>query len=170
MKPRRRRTRAVFDHILLATDFSDTSERAIELAAGLARALRARVTVVHVVEMSEAASPATALATERTWPRATRARAEIDRTVDRLRARGVKTEGLLRFGLLPERIFEVGREIGADLIVTGTRPRKGFARLWYRSIAEELLRDSPIPVLAAAARAREETSSEPENVVQLRRR
>jgi nucleotide-binding universal stress UspA family protein len=168
----------VFDHILLATDFSDTSDRAMELAAGLARPLRARVTVVHVYETSEAASPATAAAAERTWPRAIRARAEIDRNVDRLRARGVKAEGALRFGLLPERIVEVAREIGADLIVTGTHARKGVARFWYRSVAEQFLRHSPIPVLAAVPRdpdevssePENEVSSEPENVVQLLRR
>jgi nucleotide-binding universal stress UspA family protein len=157
----------VIDHILLATDFSDMSDRAMELAAGLARALRARVTVVHVYETAEAASPATAVAAVRTWPRAIRARAEIDRIVDWFRARGVKAEGALRFGLLPERILEVVREIGADLIVTGTHARKGVARFWYGSVAEQILRQSPIPVLAAVPRDCDELSCEPENVVQL---
>jgi nucleotide-binding universal stress UspA family protein len=160
----------VFDHILLATDFSETSERAIELATGLARALGARVTVVHVFETSEAASPELALAAERTWPRAVDARAEIDRSVARLRARGVAAEGALRFGLLPDRLLETAREIGADLIVAGTHRRKGVARFWYRSVAEQVLRHSPIPILAAAPRDPDEVSSELANVVHLRRR
>jgi len=161
----------VFHHILLATDFSDASEAALELAAGLARAVGARVTVLHVCETSEARSPATARVAERTWPRAIRARTEIERAVDRLRARGVSAEGALRFGLLPERIVEIAREIGADLVVTGTHARKGLERFWYRSVAEEFLRHSPIPILAAVPRERDdELPCEPANVVQLRRR
>jgi nucleotide-binding universal stress UspA family protein len=160
----------VFDHILLATDFSQASERAIDVASGLARALRARVTVVHVYEYSEAASPATAIAAQRTWPRVVRARAEIDRTVNRLRADGVNAEGALRFGLLPDPIVEIASEIGADLIVTGTNARKGVARLWHGSIAEQVLRHSPIPVLAAVPRDGDEDSCDLANVVQLRRR
>jgi nucleotide-binding universal stress UspA family protein len=160
----------VFDHLLLATDLSETSERATELAADLARAVRARVTVLHVFETSEAAAPAMALAAELTWPGAIAARAEIDRTVRRLRAQGVTAEGVLRFGLLPERIIETARDIEADLIVAGTHARKGLARLWHRSLAEHLLRHGPIPILAAGPRDADEVSSVPENVVQLRRR
>jgi nucleotide-binding universal stress UspA family protein len=166
----------VFQHILLTTDFSETSERAIEVAAGVARALRSRVTVVHVIETSGAASPASALAAERTWPRALRARAEVDRTVDRLRARGVQADGVLRFGLLPEPVVEVARELGADLVVAGTHARKGAARLWHGSVAEELQRHSPVPFLAVVPRAAagradgEGEARVPANVVELRRR
>jgi nucleotide-binding universal stress UspA family protein len=167
MKARHGRTCTVFHHILLATDFSGASERAHELAASLGRALRARLTVLHVYESADATSPAMAVARERSWPGAIRARAEIDRTVDRLRAGGLKVDGALRFGILPERIVEAALEIGADLIVTGTRGRKGLARVWYGSVAEAVLRHSPIPVLAAVPRERDDVSCEHENVVQL---
>jgi nucleotide-binding universal stress UspA family protein len=44
----------VFDHILLATDLSRASDRAAEVAAGLAREHGARLTVLHVYEVSSA--------------------------------------------------------------------------------------------------------------------
>jgi nucleotide-binding universal stress UspA family protein len=146
---RSREPRPTFDHVLLATDFSDVSERALEPAAVLTRALGARLTVLHVY----AASPSTVAATapavaERTWPGAIRARACLDRTVMRLRARGLQVEGVLRLGLPPEQIVAGAVERGADLIVIGTRGRKGLARIWYCSVAEQVVRRSPVPVLA----------------------
>ena len=160
----------MFQHILLATDFSDASERAAELAAGLGRTLRARVTVLHVYDCASATSPALTAAA-RAWPGAIRAQAQIDRTVDRLRARGVQAHGMLRFGLLPERIVEVALKLGADVIVVGTHGRKGLARFWYGSFAEEVLRESHIPVLAAVPLDRgDDVSYARDNVIELRRR
>jgi nucleotide-binding universal stress UspA family protein len=160
----------VFQHILLATDFSEASERAVELAAGLGRALRARVTVLHVYPSASATPPQLAAAA-RAWPGAIRAQARIDRTVDRVRARGVEADGMLRFGLLPERIVEVALELAADLIVVGTHGRKGLARMWYGSFAEEVLRESHIPVLAAVPHDRaDDVPYARDNVIELRRR
>jgi hypothetical protein len=39
--------------------------------------------------------------------------------------------------------------------------------LWSRSVAEQILRRSPIPVLTAVPRDCDEISCEPENVIQL---
>jgi nucleotide-binding universal stress UspA family protein len=134
----------VFDHVLLATDFSSASERALEAAAVLARDLRARLTVLHVYPVFST-SPEIA---ERTWPGGIRSRARLDRVVDDLRGRGLHVEGALRFGHPPGEIVEVAIERGADLIVTGTHGRTGLARIWYGSVAEQVARRSPIPVLA----------------------
>jgi nucleotide-binding universal stress UspA family protein len=159
----------VFHHILLATDFSEASERALELAAGLGAAHRARVTVLHVYPSYDAKMPEVAVASARKWPGVVRAQAKIDWIVERLRARGLKAEGALRFGILPERIADVARELGADVIVTGTRARKGLAHWWYGSIVEELLRESRVPVLAAVEHDRDDLPLERDNVIQLRR-
>ena len=169
----------MFRHVLLATDFSEASDRALDVAMGLARAVRARVTVLHVYETGDVTSPGGAAAAERTWPGAIRARAGVERAVGRLGARGVSAHGILRFGLLPDAIVEVAHEVGADLIVTGTRARKGLARAWHGSVAEGVVRHSPIPVLTAApvptgvprdggAVSRE--AEMPDNVIRLRRR
>jgi nucleotide-binding universal stress UspA family protein len=134
----------VFEHVLLATDFSDASERALAAAADLTGALRARLTVLHVYPLH---TTTTGVA-ERTWPGGIRARARLDRVVAGLRARGLRVDGALRFGFPPEQIVQGALETGADLIVTGTRRRRGFARMWHGSVSHEVARDSPIPVLA----------------------
>lgn len=153
----------MFRHVLIATDFSDVSERALEVAARLSRALGARLTVLHVYGVSPATmASADAAIAERTWPGAIRARARLDRVVDRLRASGLDVDGALRLGFPPEQIVEGALERDADLIVTGTRGRKGLARLWYPCVAAEVVRSSPIPVLTLRGDGRD-------NVIPLRR-
>jgi nucleotide-binding universal stress UspA family protein len=135
----------VLRHILVATDFSSASERALDLAAHLTRAHRARVTVLHVYEPSTCGTPAAVA--ERTWPGAIRARANLDGLVRRLERGGLRAGSALRFGAPPEQIVEAAIEGGADLIVTGAHRRTGLARVWYRSVADEIVRASPIAVL-----------------------
>ena len=165
----------MFDHVLLATDFSSASEPALEAAAVLARDLRARLTVLHVYP---AFSPTPDIA-ERTWPGGIRSRASLDRIVNDLRGRGLAVEGALRFGHPPSEIVEVALERGADLIVTGKSGRRWLARIWYGSVAEEVARRSPIPVLAlpipttsGAAPGRQRVGPDEvirDNVIHLRR-
>ena len=44
-------------------------------------------------------------------------------------------------------IAERAREIGAAMIVTGTHGRSGISRALLGSVAERLVRESPVPVL-----------------------
>jgi nucleotide-binding universal stress UspA family protein len=139
---------SAFQHILLATDLSDASESAFGVATALARGSAARLSILHVYEVSArtlaCASPAVA---ERTWPGPIRVRNELDRIVTGLRATGIRAEGMIRFGAPAHWIAEVARQRSVDLVVTGTHGRRGLARLWYGSVAEQVLRRSRTPVL-----------------------
>lgn len=139
----------MFQRILLATDFSVASEGAFSMATALARAHCARLTVLHVYEVSaQTLAGMSDAEAERTWPGPIRVREELDRLVTGLRATGVRADGLIRFGMPALRIPEVVRQEGVDLVVTGTKSRKGLARVWYGSVAEQVLRSSSAPVLA----------------------
>lgn len=139
----------MFQHILLATDFSETSEGAFGIATALARAHAARLTVLYVYEVSAQTLAGTPDAeAERTWPGPIRVREQLDCLVTGLRATGLRTEGLIRLGVASRRIAEVARTERVDLVVTGTHGRSGLARLWYGSVAEQVLRRSGAPVLA----------------------
>jgi nucleotide-binding universal stress UspA family protein len=139
----------MFDHILLATDLSGASEHALGVAAALTRAHGACLTVLHVYEAtaSALADVAPAMA-ERTWPGGRRARRALDGVVDRLRARGLRAEGALRFGVVADEIFGAVLKEDVDLVVMGTGRRRGLARVWYGSVAERVVRDATVPVLA----------------------
>lgn len=153
----------MFQHILLATDLTGSSEGATGVAAALGRAHGGRLNVLHVYEATASALADTAPAVaERTWPGGIRARRALDGVVDRLRARGLRVEGFLRFGVIAEQIFAAADRSGADLIVMGTGRHRGLARVWYGSVAERVVRGARVPVLAVPG------SSARDNVVQLR--
>ncbi len=142
----------MFHHILLANDLSSASERAVCVAADLTRAHGGRLTVVYVYEATASTVGDTAPAVaERTWPGGVRARRALDGVVDRLRARGLQADGSLRFGMVADQIFAAALERRVDLIVMGTGQRRGFARVWYGSVAERVVRGATVPVLAVPA-------------------
>jgi nucleotide-binding universal stress UspA family protein len=60
---------------------------------------------------------------------------------------GVEAERRLEEGDPVEAILRVAEEIGADLIVMGTHGRTGLSRLFMGSVAEQVLRRAPCPVL-----------------------
>jgi nucleotide-binding universal stress UspA family protein len=57
------------------------------------------------------------------------------------------TERVLVEGAPSERIVDHAREAGCDLIVMGTHGRGGIDRLLLGSVAERVVRTSPVPVL-----------------------
>ena len=139
----------MFQHILLATDFSEASEGAFRIATALARAHAARLTVLYVYEVSAQTLVGTPEEeAERTWPGPIRVRELLDCLVTGLRATGLRTDGVIRFGRASRLIAEVARTERVDMVVTGTHGRSGLARLWHGSVAEEVLRRSGAPVLA----------------------
>lgn len=161
----------VFDHILLATDLSGASEHALGVAAELTRAHGGGLTVLHVYEATASALADTAPAVaERTWPGGRRARRALDDVVHRLRARGLQADGALRFGTVAEEIVDVAHRQDIDLIVMGAgRRRGGIARVWYGSVADRVVRDATVPVLAVPAPAGPVEAGQG-NVIRLRRR
>jgi nucleotide-binding universal stress UspA family protein len=60
---------------------------------------------------------------------------------------GVEAQGLLATGYAPEEILKAAAEHGCDLIVMGTHGRKGIDRIIFGSVAEKVVKTSPIPVL-----------------------
>lgn len=139
----------MFRHILVPTDFGDASTRAREIALELARRFDARVTLLHVW-----AVPSAAYAEGLAWPTED-LEAAAQRALDAELAAAVKvypsTQARLRVGVAWDRILESAKELGADLIVMGTHGRRGISRLVLGSVAEKLVRTSPVPVLTVGA-------------------
>lgn len=147
----------MFDHILLATDFTAASVPAQEMAAALAETFGARLTAVHVCEAPAFAVAGTALASaDLVGPCGDGARRDLDQLVWRMRGRSIRADGVLCFGAPWEHIVRVAREVGADLLVTGTHGRHGIAHALHGSVAEKIVQESPIPVLAVPGAAEPE--------------
>ena len=138
-------TRVQFRNVVFATDFSPAADAAIPYAAEIAKRFGAKVYALHVrppivnpmtppetwVALEEAAE-----AQEREW-----------RMTLRSAFPGVETAVLIEEGPLWSTLARVIEKERIDLIVTGTRGRSGVSKMLLGSVAEEILRQAPCPVL-----------------------
>jgi nucleotide-binding universal stress UspA family protein len=136
--------------ILVPTDFSETSGKALDYALELAQRLGASVTVMHAYEIPVIGVPDGAIiATADLANRISEAaRSALDAAVARASTKGVKVEGVLRDGVAYEEINTVAESLDVDLIVIGTHGRRGLARALLGSVAEKVIRTATRPVLA----------------------
>ncbi len=151
--------------VLNATDFSRNSEEALELACSLARDHGARLIVLHVVPP---ATPVTggpdvsALRRGETCQEDLRGyRAEMERRLRDLPLPGFPrpVERLLRDGDAAATIVRTAEEVGCDLVVLGTHGRSGKARDLMGSVAAEVARRAPCPVVTVKACAAEKVAA-----------
>jgi universal stress protein A len=140
-----------FHKILVPLDFSDHSERAVQIAAELARRYDAPLTLFHVYELVPYAAPeGHALYTPPPpvaglFDEYERRLAEVKERA--LKAGAVEVQTLLREGFVALQITELAREAHFDLIVMGTHGRQGISHLLMGSVAEKVVRTAPCPVL-----------------------
>lgn len=134
--------------VLVPWDFSKASCEALQAALSLVLHPR-DVTVVHVVEP---VSPIATMGEERNRE----ARENLEETLSKVRE-SVATLGhdqvavAVRFGVVHEEIAEYAVERGFELIVMPSHRRTGVKRLLLGSVAEQVLRNVPVPVLMLRA-------------------
>lgn len=136
---------AAFKHIVVPTDFGELAEHAIDVAVELASKYGATLTLVHVYSI-----PTPAYAEAFSWPMEElekAAREALDRELARTKARHADTDAALEVGVAYDRIVEVVKGRGADLVVMGTHGRRGLPRFVLGSVAEKVVRLCPVPVL-----------------------
>ena len=136
--------------ILVPLDGSPGSESVLDTVGELARAHRAAVRFVHVVEpvtsvRSDAGYRVVAFADQESGRVDLETRMYFQRLGDRLP--GVTIEGAVRFGDPLAEIVEEAESAGADLIAMATHRRNTLGRLIKRSLAGRLERETTIPLL-----------------------
>lgn len=134
----------MFDSVVVATDGSESVQRAVGVALDLAERFDATVHALYVVDASEVeSSPETVReelreALEADGEQALSAVAERAST-------DVRTA--VREGRPAAEITAYAREVDADLVATGTRGRHGENRFLVGSVAERVVRTCDKPVL-----------------------
>ncbi|HEX5655656.1 MAG TPA: universal stress protein [Polyangiales bacterium] len=132
--------------ILVATDFSELGRAAITAALELARALDAKLDVLHVFTLRELPDASGYTAAQMQQHEAN-ARADLQGVVRPIAAEGRLGEGLLQFGDAAAHVLRSAAERSADLIVLGSHGRRGLSRIVLGSTAEEVVRGAEVPVL-----------------------
>lgn len=142
-----------FRHVLCPVDFSASSRHAVELAAALAARDGLGITLLHVVEMPRSyAVDASALTFVAGIERdATRVLEEWATELRGKVAVPVATR-LLLGAPAAQTLIALDSEVTFDLVVTGSHGRTGLGRVLLGSVAEQLVRHAPCPVLVARTR------------------
>jgi nucleotide-binding universal stress UspA family protein len=135
--------------ILVPTNFTETSNLALDYALELAERMSAEVTVMHAFEIPLVGFPDGALVMSGDVARrvADVSREALESLVAERSGKGVKLHGVLREGVPSEEINKLADEENSDMIVIGTQGRRGIARALLGSIAESVIRTTKHPVL-----------------------
>ena len=141
------------ESILVAVDFSEHADRALDAAVELAKQFDAGLHLVHAVDtrvplMSpcEVAIPTSFMAEARGA-----AASKLDFLVEKVATEGVTAVSHLSEVPAALAIVGLAEELGADLIVMGTRGRTGLKHVLLGSVAERTRRHAPCSVLAVKA-------------------
>ena len=130
-------------NILLATDFSDVSEKAFAHAIGIARRHNSRLHIVHVYpETSALLVPQ--LAEDRLNEDS---RKQMNLISNRPELKDVPHLLTLRTGPVSAALCDVARRENIDLLVLGTHGRGDIKKFVLGSVAEEMVRVAPCPVI-----------------------
>ena len=138
-----------FARILVAVDFSEVSERALEHALELAKKLGAEITVMHAYQIPIYDFPDGTIvpSAEHAARIADASQRHMDAMIARHGGTGVKLDGLLRQGGPADEILAVAKERNPDLIVLGTHARGAVGRAFYGDVALHVIRAATQPVL-----------------------
>lgn len=148
--------------LLVPVDFSDVTERVLAAAEQMARALGARVLLMHCVgeypafaAMGEipAFIPTSDTALPETYPDQYRKLAALTSS---LRKKGIDAELLFLGGSAIEKILTVADEHQIDLIIMGSHGHGAWYELLVGSVTEGVLRRVGRPALIVPSEARKE--------------
>jgi nucleotide-binding universal stress UspA family protein len=147
----------MYKHLLVTLDGSPRAEAVIPHAIDIAKTMRAEVTLVRVVDAANSdwsergAIGKSQASTSIKSTYVDQATAYLDRVADQLRAAGVTVHAIVRQGQAGKQIVAMAKEADVDAIAMATHSRRGFNRLMFGSVAEEVLHESQLPILLVRA-------------------
>ncbi len=141
----------MFQRILVPLDESSRAERALPVAALLARASHGSVLLIEVVNPPidyGGTLAQTAILTEQEIETGIEeATSYLQSVAQSATLAGIETKTEVLFGLVAQNILDVAQSRRADLIVMCSHGRTGFTRWVLGSVAQTIVHQSPVPVL-----------------------
>jgi nucleotide-binding universal stress UspA family protein len=144
----------MFETIVIATDGSESVQRAVDVALDLARRFDAEVHAISIVDTDEVESSPERLQEEMETALkegAEEALADVRASTD------LDLTTAVRVGRPAAEIREYAETTDADLVAMGTRGRHGENRFLLGSVAERVVRTCPMPVLTVRQLADDES-------------
>ena len=137
--------------VLVGYDATAASRRAVDEAAAEARLRGTSLRIVHVLEHDAGDSPTRARSE---LDLSERAQAELETIVEVCERHGVEASSAVLHSLAggaAQTLLEEAESCDADVIVLGLRPRPTIEKVLMGSVAREVARHAPCPVLVVKA-------------------
>jgi nucleotide-binding universal stress UspA family protein len=134
---------------LIATDGSETAEKAANFGVQIAGLSGAKVYAVYVIDTTPYYSiPLDQIWSKEVYEQLEQMGNEITSNVEKTaKAAGLEAESIVLKGDPAARIVNFAEEQGVDMIVVGSHGIGGFERLVIGSVSEKVVRHAKIPVL-----------------------
>jgi nucleotide-binding universal stress UspA family protein len=144
-----------FHHVLVPLDFEEPSQEALEVALTLAVTFDAKLTVLHAWDL-----PVYSYAGLSYLP------PDVATVVEEAAETSLASAMALVIKILPRaksvlvrgrpdvETLDAAARLKVDLIVMGTHGRRGVSRMLLGSVAEKVVRSSPVPVLTIRVKPR----------------
>lgn len=138
-----------FRHILVPLDGSGLAEAILSPAVDVARATGARITLAHIVSTRFVIGPRLVpVKPSDLEPALLASERYLEETAADLRRRGLDVDLVVEAAELPATAISVlAGSLGADLIAIATHGYGGVRRVLLGSVADKVLRTSPLPLL-----------------------
>ena len=149
-----------YTRILVPVDGSPTSGLGLREAIAFAKAQKARLQLVHVVDVHNALTAGAesgAYLADLVSALKQRGRQILAKAAQLARKAGVACDSVLLetlTGPAAEPILRQAKKARVDLIVMGTHGRRGLRRLVMGSDAEQIVRNAPVPVMPVRGKRR----------------
>ena len=149
--------------ILIARDYNPSAQKVAEVGHQLAKSMKARVTLLHVISdfkyySSLNYSPimgfesfSNAVETEGAMELKRVAQNYLQSSKEHLVDETIQTT--VRSGEFAKTILDTAKELEADIIVMGTHSRRGLEKILVGSVAEQVLNHSLIPLFIIPTRS-----------------
>jgi nucleotide-binding universal stress UspA family protein len=142
--------------ILVATDFSETADAALDAAIELAKPSRAALDLLHVYPLPGVSVPFADAMLMATPEAMTALQAKFSEALEtranRVRGQGLTCSSSSVEGAAAQEIVRRATQSGADFIVVGTHGRSGLTHALVGSVAERVVQRAGCPVLVVPHR------------------
>lgn len=146
----------MYKKLMVPMDGSELAECVLPHVEAVARAFRAEVEVIRVIEPIVLLTRGGIALTEKEIKQIemhSKSEAEnyLARIIGLLSSKGIKAQSKAIRGKIAESLVDYAKSSGADLIIMATHGRSGISRWFLGSIADRVLRTSHVPVLLIRA-------------------
>lgn len=140
----------LFKKILVATDYTELSENAVNTASAICQKQNATLVLLHVVKNAPAYTPEEGYNPTLDYTREmkTAARSELRHFGDRIRDKyKIPVNEIVSYGEVVKEIVRTIHEINPDLVLIGTHGASGFRRFFIGSTAYKVIKHTNFPIM-----------------------